>query len=74
VQHVYPKSELMAEAWKLAEEIASVNAAVTQGIKLVINNSMSSPLDAALSFETETSMHATQFGELANIFDNKTKK
>ena len=74
VQHVYPKSELMAEAWKLAEEIASVNPAVTQGIKLVINNSMSSPLDAALSFETATSMHATQFGELTNIFDNKTKK
>ncbi|MCX6008328.1 MAG: enoyl-CoA hydratase/isomerase family protein [Chloroflexi bacterium] len=67
VQHVYAKSELMAEAWKLAEEIAAVHPAVTQGIKRVINTSMSSPLEAALNFETATSMHATQFGDLTKL-------
>jgi enoyl-CoA hydratase/carnithine racemase len=60
VQHVYPKNELMAEAWKLAEEITEVNPSVTQGIKLVVNYSLSSSLDAALSFETATSMHASK--------------
>ncbi len=67
VQHVYPKIELMTEAWKLAEEIAAVNPSVTQGIKLVVNNSMSSPLDAALSFETATSLHATRFSLLPTL-------
>jgi len=74
VQHVYAKNELMAEAWKMAEEIAAVVPSVTQGIKLVINNSLSSPLDAALQFETATSLHATQFGDLANPPDSKGKK
>jgi enoyl-CoA hydratase/carnithine racemase len=60
VQHVYPKGELMAEAWRLAEEITEVNPSVTQGIKMVVNYSLSSSLDSALSFETATSMHATR--------------
>jgi enoyl-CoA hydratase/carnithine racemase len=60
VQHVYPKGELMTEAWKLAGEIKAVNPSVTHGIKMVVNYSLSSSLDAALSFETATSMHATK--------------
>jgi len=60
VQHVYPKSELMAEAWKLAGEITGVTPSVTQGIKMVVNYSLSSSLDAALSFETATSIHASK--------------
>ncbi|RPJ63426.1 MAG: enoyl-CoA hydratase/isomerase family protein [Dehalococcoidia bacterium] len=71
LQHVYPKSDLMAEAWKMAEEIAASNPAVTQGIKSVINFSMSSPLDATLDYETATSLYATQFGELTNPADKK---
>jgi len=60
VQHVYPKSELMAEAWKLAEEITPVTPSVAQGIKMVVNYTLSAPLDAALSFETATSLHASK--------------
>ena len=60
VQHVYPKDELMAEAWKMAAEIAEVTPSVTHGIKMVVNYSLSAPLDAALAFETATSMHATK--------------
>lgn len=60
VQHVYPKGELMAEAWKMAGEIAEVTPSVAHGIKMVVNYSLSSSLDDALSFETATSMHATK--------------
>ncbi|MBN1376047.1 MAG: enoyl-CoA hydratase/isomerase family protein [Dehalococcoidia bacterium] len=71
VQHVYPRDQLMAEAWKMAEEIAAVTPAVTQGAKSVINFSMSSPLDATLDYETATSLYATQFGQLTNPNDKK---
>lgn len=71
VQHVYPKDQLMAEAWKMAEEIAAVTPQVTQGAKSVINFSMSSPLDAALDYETATSLYATQFGQLTNPNEKK---
>jgi enoyl-CoA hydratase len=74
VQHVYSKSELMAEAWKLAEDIATVHPAVAQGIKKAVNTSMSAPLDLALNYETATSMYSTQFGDLANLGDFKKAK
>lgn len=74
VQHVYAKSELMPEAWKMAGEIAAANPAVIQGAKSVINNSLSSPLDAALNYETATSLYATQFDQLTNPLDSKSNR
>ena len=53
VDHVYPKEQLMAEARKLAEEIAKMNPAIVHGAKRAINLSMSTPLDAGLRMETD---------------------
>lgn len=53
VDHVYPKEQLMTEARKLAEEIASLHPSVVQGAKRAINVAMSTPLDAGLRIETE---------------------
>jgi enoyl-CoA hydratase len=66
VQHIYPGDHLMAEAWKMAAEIAAVHPAVSQGIKRVANLSASSPLETALYFETATSLYSSQFGNLAD--------
>ena len=64
VEHVYAVKDLLSEAWKMASEIAAANPAVIQGAKRVMNYTLSAPLDAALSFETATSLHATQFDQL----------
>ncbi len=64
VQHVYPRDQLMAEARKMAREVATVHPAVASGIKKIANFSASSPLDAALNYETATSMYSTQFSAL----------
>jgi enoyl-CoA hydratase/carnithine racemase len=57
----------MAQAMKMAQEIAAAHPSVVHGAKMVINNSLSSPLDAALQFETATSLHATQFPDLTKL-------
>jgi enoyl-CoA hydratase len=67
VQHVYAKDDLMPQAWKMAEEIAAAHPTVVHGAKMVINYSLSSPLDSALQFETATSLHATQFPDLKKL-------
>jgi len=52
VDHVYPRGQLMAEARKLAEEIASKDPAVIRVAKRAINAATSPGLEAGLRFET----------------------
>ena len=49
LDHVYPDNEtLMAEARKLAEEIAALNPRLVEGAKRAVNMSMSTPLDTSI--------------------------
>ena len=71
VDHVYPKQDLMAEARKLAEEIAQMNPRLVEGAKRAINMSMSTPLDWGLRLETDICLgagSASQFKEEAKCF------
>lgn len=52
VDHVYPKDKLLEEARRLAEEIASKDAAIVQASKKAINAAMSAGLEAGLKYET----------------------
>jgi enoyl-CoA hydratase/carnithine racemase len=66
--HIYPKEQLMAEARKLAEEIAALNPRLVEGCKRAVNMSMSTPLDAGLRLETDICMGAgsgAEFGARA---------
>lgn len=74
VDHVYPKAQLMAEARKLAGEIAKLNPSVIQGAKRAVSMTMSTPLDIGLRLETDICMGArsgAQFGEEARRFLDK---
>ena len=71
VDHVYPGAQLMAEAMKLAEEMAKLNPRIIQGAKRAVNLTMSTPLDAGLRLETEVCLGSgsgAQFGEEAQQF------
>lgn len=52
VDHVYPKDRLMAEARKLAEEIAGKDAATVQALKKAVNAALSPGLEVGLRYET----------------------
>ncbi|MFC1989319.1 enoyl-CoA hydratase/isomerase family protein [Chloroflexota bacterium] len=56
VDHVYPKEQLMAEARRLAEEIAKPDPRVVQTAKRVTNLTMSVPLDVGLQIEIDASL------------------
>ena len=74
VDHMYPKGQLMAEARKLAEEIAKINPHMVQGAKRAANISMSTPLDVGLRMETDICLGSgsgAQFGEEAKQFLKK---
>lgn len=74
VDHVYPADQLMAEARKLAEEIAKLSPAIVQGTKRAANLWMTMPLDAGLRMETEICLGAGSgagFGEQAQQFLKK---
>ena len=74
VDHVYPKDQLMAEARKLAEEIAKLNPRIVQGAKRSANLTMSAPLDTGLRMETDICLGAGSgagFGEEARRFLKK---
>jgi enoyl-CoA hydratase len=74
VDHVYPADQLMAEARKLAGEIASLNPSVVQGAKRAANLWMTTPLDAGLRLETDIcigSGSGAGFGEQAQQFLKK---
>ena len=74
VDHVYPKDQLMAEARKLAEEIAKLNPSIVQGAKRAANLAMSTPLDTGLRMETDICLSAGSgagFGEEARKFLKK---
>ena len=74
VDHVYPKDQLMAEAKKLAEEIAKINPRIVQGAKRATNLTMSTPLDVGLRMETDVCLGSgsgAQFGEEAKRFLKK---
>lgn len=76
VDHVYPQSELMGEARKLAEEIAKMNPKLVEGAKRAVNISMSTPLDIGLRMETDICLgagSASQFGEEAKRFLQEKK-
>ncbi len=74
VNHVYPGDRLMAEARKLAGELARFNPGIVQGAKRATNLAMSTPLDAGLRAETDiiiSSGSGEQFGEQARQFLKK---
>ena len=74
VDHVYPKQDLMAEARKMAEEIAALDPALVAGAKRAVNMSLSTPLDIGLRMETDICLgagSAKQFGEKAKDFLKK---
>ena len=74
VNHVYPRDQLMAEARKLAEEIAKLNPSIVQGAKRAANLTLSTPLDVGLRMETDvvlSSGSGRQFGEQARQFLKK---
>jgi enoyl-CoA hydratase len=74
VDHVYPLDQLMAEAKKLAEEIAKLNPRVVQGAKRAANLFMTTPLDTGLRMETDICLGAGSgagFGEQAQRFLKK---
>ena len=74
VNHVYPKDQLMAEAKKLAAEIAKLNPRHTEGAKRAANMAMSTPLDSGLRLETDICMGAgsgQSFGAEAQRFLKK---
>ncbi len=56
VNQLYPKEELMAEAEKMAAEIASHSSQAVQASKRCINASMNNTLDAGLQFETASAL------------------
>ncbi len=74
VDHVYPADQLMAEARKLAGEMASFSPAIVQGTKRAANLWMTTPLDTGLRMETEICLGAgsgASFGEQAQKFLKK---
>jgi len=74
VDHVYPKDQLMAEARKLAEEIAKLNPRIIEGAKRSANLWMTTPLDTGLRMETDICLGAGSgagFGEAAQQFVKK---
>jgi enoyl-CoA hydratase len=58
VNHVYPRDRLMAEAKKLAAEMAKLNPRHVEGAKRAVNMSMSTPLDWGLRLETDICLGA----------------
>jgi len=58
VNHVYPKDQLLAEARKLAEEIARLNPRHVAGAKRAVNMALSVPLDWGLRLETDICLGA----------------
>jgi len=74
VDHVYPKDQLMAEARKLAEEIAKLSPGIVEGAKRAANLWMTTPLDTGLRMETDICLGAGSgagFGEQAQQFLKK---
>jgi enoyl-CoA hydratase len=74
VDHVYPKDQLMAEAKKLAEEIAKINPRLIQGAKRATTLALSTPLDVGLRMETDiclSSGSGAGMGEAAQQFIKK---
>jgi enoyl-CoA hydratase len=71
VDHVYPQNQLMAEARKLAGELAKLNPRIVQGAKRAANMAMSTPLSAGLRVETDICMASgsgSGFGQQAQQF------
>lgn len=74
VDHVYPADQVMAEARKLAGEIAKIDPAIAQGTKRVANLWMTTHLDAGLRLETDICISGgsgSDFGEQAKKFLRK---
>lgn len=74
VDHVYRKNQLMTEARKLAEEIASIEPRLIQGAKRAVNIASSTPLDVGLRMETDiclSSGSGVTMGEAAREFIKK---
>lgn len=59
VEYVYPQEQLMSEARKLAEEIASHHPNVVQAAKRAVNVAMSHSLDIGLSYETAAALSSS---------------
>jgi enoyl-CoA hydratase len=71
VDHVYPQNQLMAEARKLAGELAKLNPRIVQGAKRAANMAMSTPLSSGLRVETDICMASgsgSGFGQQAQQF------
>ena len=75
VDHVYPREQLMAEARKLAEEIASKDPAAVQAAKNAINVATSPGLEAGLRYETSLAIGVQgEEGKLAKAADELYKR
>ena len=66
VDHVYTQENLMAEARKLAEEIAQHDPRIVEGAKRAVNMAMSTPLDAGLRLETDICLGAGSGGAFSS--------
>jgi len=74
VDHVYPRHQLMAEARKLAQELASINPSLVQGGKRAVNLALSTPLDIGLRVETDVCLSSgsgATMGQAAQQFVKK---
>ncbi len=74
VDHVYPKDQLLAEARKLADEIARINPSLIHGAKRATTLALSTPLDVGLRMETDiclSSGSGVTMGEAAQQFVKK---
>ena len=74
VDHVYPGEQLMAEARKLAGEIARMSPALVQGAKRAATLALSTPLDVGLRMETDiclASGSGAGMGEAAQQFTSR---
>jgi len=74
VDHVYPKDQLMTEARKLAEEIATINPRLVQGAKRAVNLTMSTPLDVGLRMETDIVLSSGSGGGMGEAAQRFAKK
>ncbi|MFC1994594.1 enoyl-CoA hydratase/isomerase family protein [Chloroflexota bacterium] len=75
VDHVYPRERLMAEAWKLAEEIAAKDPMVVQAAKRAVNATMSQDLASGLGLETTLAVQLLGDGKrLAQLAAELQKK
>lgn len=74
VDEVYPKSQLMSEVRKLAQEIASNDPEAVQATKRLMNAAMSNGLETGLAYESATAASFRVWDNIDNASADFTKK